>query len=1143
MTAPQGPRAGVPWQTMETGVAPPWPAQWLILLPDATEELDHALLRDPIVARGAQGDPVFSLTLLLERAPRPEEGNVSPLVAGGFLSLDLMLSVPPSVREAASRQVGRDVMPMFIRQGTVRLGATREGESQVLASATWSGTSLRAGLSAALRRDEALEVLRALDGQAGTLLRASYSADFRTSAADAKAIVSGYYAEVFDFLRSRFGERDSIQMRELEDAFAEMLARGIIDASGPSGGRIEGHEAGPALKGFLRIASPILSREADGGFRIRRERPHPVMRFEFEESMGCSPEQRHAGEAPLSKSLAGLLDGRKRDAFIRLTVPGSDLSPENPIGPAPRRMRMRSAPRSSSGSSRLAVQGEGAVSMTSAMRANVPAVAAGKLAHSGLARIDTSMVHAAGRVNLWWLDDVVAHGGESPARLPIVQKSDAPLWRDRVDARRYWYAPAIAPVLPAASADPAASPFLFSFQRVGSGPGGEAALQGTVRISARLAMSDASKAALNAAAGDGASQVPLGNLSVILSVPYLDTQANLLRRAAFQGSATLGGDTLTASFALINSSLRMTYGALSGVEPQSEPPRLEISYTYPAYVPSDETKLDAAFAGKISMTALAANRIDATRIGSRGYAEGGAAVFDFGGGEVRFRPEAPMPSRGDRPAFAAVALSPAAAHGGGTAVAAAAAPVTVMASPVIAPAVVAHVQPAIARPPLAVSAAVSELLRKVQYVRRTVLRQEILDLSFPCNSMGAFYREVREGLGVAIGCTQAIRLGQAVVRQYEEIAALATASFRVYRSLQQPERFLVLPAAYRITRYSPAIPGRGWRPAVAAFTVLDPGVEANNRILFEATLEPDLALHARRELVDRLVAEARNPVIEYPTEIDAEVEYAWLVGAAAKVEVEVLKLADSFQVSLATDLAGALLLKAMIQNTGVSGTATFRLPDGTSLSTVLSFELDKIVGPWTTGPLEIAAAGTTASLRNAIERPVDVDDVIAYARSGMSQRVPVDATLQPGETRTVAIPAGSTEIYAVAVLAPGTQPAIEEIRSFVEEVRTNATFIDLVNRDNHGLLRLDVEAQMKDVPGGARPVAMAGEPSAGSLDFLLPITTYLAKHVLQFRVAKTFRPKPGEAATAPRFTRWIDWDLETAGAVVSLTWDLLGEGD
>ena len=1122
MRETHGPHGAARWVTIESGAVPPWPPLRVALLRDARRDADSILLERPVVARDALGDPVFALTLLLERAPRADEASIVPLVAGATLALDLQLSVPPAVRDVLSRGEARALQPLFVRGGEIALETARDTAPARLCNATWSGTTLRAGLAATLRRDEALEVLRALEGAEGDLLCVRHAATFHGVAAELPIEVSGYYAELHDVMAACFGTREPLQAGELEQAFGAALARGLVDVTSTGGAALAAPPTSAAFRGFLRIASPLLERLGEG-YRLRRERPHPAMRFEYRETAHEGEEHRVAGDTPLWQLLGGLLDGRPRDAYVRLALPD---------GAPPRRVRSRPMQRHAADRTRMAVQGETAVSMTTALRATVQPVAAGKLAHTSLARIESQHPGALGRINLYSLDDVVAEGNAAPARLPIVENAQAPLWRDRVETKRYWYAPALAPVLPAGNADPTASPFLFSLRRVGTGAAGEAALEGSVRISVRMSMPEAARKALAAAAGDGATPLPLGNLSASLSVPYLDAQSNAPRRATFQGSVTRAGDMLTATFALLNSSLRMAYGALSGVEPQAEPARLEIAYTYAGYVPAERTKLDAAFDGKRSIVSIPGSRPDAMRDGSRGYAEGGAAVFEIPGGEVRFRREAPQATRASRPPMAAVM------HAGGATAVAVAAPI---ASATIRPQAILA-QPAIARPPLAATGALSELLRKVKYVRRTLLRQESLDLALPCTTLGAFYREEREGLSEAIGCTQAIRLGQAVVRQYQDVPALATAAYRVQRSLQQPGRFLVIPAAYRITRYSPSIPGKGWRPAVAAFTVLDPDVDANNRILFQATLQPDIALHARRELADKLAALARDPVIEFPTEIAADVDYAWLVGAASHVEVETLKLADSFQVSLASDLAGALMLKTMIQGTGVGGTATFRLADGTSLSTVLAFELGTIVGPWTTGPLEIAAAGTSATLRNAIERPVDVAELLAYARTGSPQRVAVDATLQPGETRTVQIPAGSVELYAVATPAAGSAAAIEEIRSFVEEVATNAVFIDLVNRDNHGLLRLDIEARMKDVPGAARPVAMAGDPPSGSLDFLLPITTYLAKHVLQFRVRKTFRPAAGAAAES-RFTRWFDWDLETAGAVVSLTWDLLGEGD
>jgi hypothetical protein len=144
----------------------------------------------------------------------------------------------------------------------------------------------------------------------------------------------------------------------------------------------------------------------------------------------------------------------------------------------------------------------------------------------------------------------------------------------------------------------------------------------------------------------------------------------------------------------------------------------------------------------------------------------------------------------------------------------------------------------------------------------------------------------------------------------------------------------------------------------------------------------------------------------------------------------------------------------------------------------------------------------------------------------------VDATLQPAETRTVPAGTPAAAAWAACHPAPAGPADLEEIRSFLEEIHTNVVFVNLVHFANHGLTGVDIEARIKGVPG-TRPVPMNGDPPRGTLDFLLPITTYLAQHVLQFRVLKTFSAAP------PQHTPWIDWDLETSGNVVSLTWELI----
>jgi hypothetical protein len=257
------------------------------------------------------------------------------------------------------------------------------------------------------------------------------------------------------------------------------------------------------------------------------------------------------------------------------------------------------------------------------------------------------------------------------------------------------------------------------------------------------------------------------------------------------------------------------------------------------------------------------------------------------------------------------------------------------------------------------------------------------------------------------------------------------------------------------------------------------------------------------------------------------------VGAGIRVEPKVVKMPDSFQVTLATDLAGALLLRSMVQGSGVFGSARFKLPDGTNLECLLAVELGTIAGPWSSGPIDVVFESGKARLTNRIEHAIDVSDLVVYKR-GVAQTVDVETTLAAGASYVVALPGGVSEAYPVYTIPIGVPAVLEEIRSFVEDIHTNVIFIDLVNYPNHALTKLEIRAQIKGVAGTSN-VAMHGEPPRGSLEFLLPLTTYLANHVLQFQVKKTFTA----TAKPPETTRWLEWDLESNGNVVSLTWELI----
>jgi hypothetical protein len=52
-------------------------------------------------------------------------------------------------------------------------------------------------------------------------------------------------------------------------------------------------------------------------------------------------------------------------------------------------------------------------------------------------------------------------------------------------------------------------------------------------------------------------------------------------------------------------------------------------------------------------------------------------------------------------------------------------------------------------------------------------------------------------------------------------------------------------------------------------------------------------------------------------------------------------------------------------------------------------------------------------------------------------------------------------------------------------------------------------------------------------DFLLPLTEYIARPVVQLRIVKAF------ADGGTQIKEWFDWDLTQQGFVVSLTWEFV----
>ena len=128
--------------------------------------------------------------------------------------------------------------------------------------------------------------------------------------------------------------------------------------------------------------------------------------------------------------------------------------------------------------------------------------------------------------------------------------------------------------------------------------------------------------------------------------------------------------------------------------------------------------------------------------------------------------------------------------------------------------------------------------------------------------------------------------------------------------------------------------------------------------------------------------------------------------------------------------------------------------------------------------------------------------------------------------------ADNDEVYSEYEINDGSQAVLDEIATYVEDIRKNFIFLDLINYPNHGLKKLEIHARLKGVER-IHKVTMNGDPPTGNLDIIMPLTKYLEDPVLQFKVTKHFQS--ANVSTSP----WIEWNINSKGVIIQLFWELI----
>ena len=701
----------------------------------------------------------------------------------------------------------------------------------------------------------------------------------------------------------------------------------------------------------------------------------------------------------------------------------------------------------------------------------------------------TSHVYVAG-------DAIGAFDGSEPdddmatptEHLPMVTDAAAPYWLDAMDDKQGWYAPALAVVAPAPSDDPAHATFCFTIERTGVvvGPAGAGTgLRGVLRLTAGAAQTPNTTAALTAAKVGSAQAVALQNVSAAFELPYRQAGASTVLLQRFQGIVSVAGNRITVEVALLDDWVRLAYAALA-YPPASgmSPPRLIVDYAFRAYGRTRAAVLGGgvhhSLPGHVSNGPLPHPVVSPMLLKDRLAVMGPTSILQFG-------QESPGVGRD----FQAIRLT-------------------------------SNTLTAV-RPDL-----VATMNYRTRLITRSIVREESLTLSMPCSTFGGFYLEQSgSGATTAIGCQDSLRLGETNLRSFEEVVKLRSSRARVFQSLQQPGRYLLLPAAYRVGRYAAASGARAFKPMIMIYAVLnsDP---TKNRYALTATLVPDLSPADNARLTRQLAAMAPKdsaPTIVLPTDpfVGAQVALTWVVPADWPAPTSAAIL-DELVVTTSLPMDQALLMINMMDNGGMLGSVRFTLPDGLMMDAALTID-GTIVGPADSGPITTSLAGGTATLANPTQQAMHVTDLLTVTADGALATVPVDELLAPSGTTTVAAGAGATGCFADAAQAQIIP--IAELDIFEDDVSTDVTFINQVNFANHRLTALSVKARIK----GDTHEQTVALPEAGtaSLSFTQKITTYLGARSLEYALIQT-------SLSGTTIGAWRPWDLNRS-IVIGVTAD------
>lgn len=623
-------------------------------------------------------------------------------------------------------------------------------------------------------------------------------------------------------------------------------------------------------------------------------------------------------------------------------------------------------------------------------------------------------------------------GGFKPRSFPVVSDKKnvhKTLLRDRMQSKWQWYIPEWS--LHLQDHDDINGAFRFEFEQRGFTANAEPAFYAHIQFELRAIEPDHLKRAIATSRQRGLTVKSIlpSIQSVFLEIPYVDQGTGRISRRRLRATFRQNKGRLLCEVQVQHDTVRLAYGALSHPGFQSEPARVHISARFNAY------------------EILTRAQSSIKQVTPRGVQTAGlSALPALQHRPVSLRPIAGVPDTVLRPGIVG-------------------APVQIKPQPIN---------------------------DRKKYKLTQMSTEQKLDMLVPCSTYSQAYRQRIDDETFGIGCLQPLLLGETNHDLVQELADLRSDSFRVYRQLPQPNRFLVLPASYHLTRRLTTEDTA--EPALGLYSAYDPARDDDTLFTFDAHLEPNITPLALERLKIALSRYSPSPQLDFPTEVDLESQ---TLTISSEGEYSFITDGPFLNVSIRANLSEALIIKARLESSGILGNGVFTLADGTRLEpSVIRIALNDIGGPWPEGPIQAQIQDKQLLLTNRAESD---QEVVSAELQNPTQLIQLGTVINSRANLPVPLDAVHGSAIVSSLPLQNHAPELAEMRIFSELIRKQVAFFASFDLVASSTPLIEIRATLVGI-GEEHGRTLEGQNKSAEIEFELPLTAMLSNIEMAYTI-------------------------------------------